>query len=162
MNFFHGVVHVDGGKMVFEEAAVDRGEMAQSSGDEFDAATGEARLTGAGFVIPVPDHAKAGLAGYVGKHVVMGIRPEHFSLSDNGGAQLGVKLNVVEPLGNDMDIYMATAHHSHVVGRVEARAGLAMNTQVTMFVDLRKIHFFEPGETGRNLSLVNEKVHAVA
>jgi hypothetical protein len=71
-------------------------------------------------------------------------------------------LDVVEALGNDMDIYMETALHTHVVGRVEARAGLEVNSQASMYVDLRKIHFFEPGETGRNLSLVSEKVHAVA
>ena len=61
---------------------------------------------------------------------------------------------MVEPLGNDMDVYMSTALHDHVVGRVEAPAGLdRWASEATVYVDLRKVHFFEPGETGMNLSL---------
>ena len=33
-----------------------------------------------------------------------------------------------------------------------------MNTQATVYVDLRKVHFFEPGETGMNLSLARRAV----
>jgi hypothetical protein len=61
-----------------------------------------------------------------------------------------------------MDIYMSTALSPHVVGRVEAQSGLEPNSQVTVHVDLRKVHFFEPGATGMNLSLANETAHAVA
>jgi hypothetical protein len=63
-----------------------------------------------------------------------------------------------------MDIYMATALHDHVVGRVEAQQqGLEVNAQATVYADLRKVHFFEPGVTGMNLSLVQqESAHAVA
>jgi hypothetical protein len=61
---------------------------------------------------------------------------------------------------------MSTPLHDHVVGRVEAQpagsGGLAMNSQVTMYVDLRKVHFFEPGVTGMNLTLQREPAHAVA
>jgi len=106
------------------------------------------------------------LQGMVGKHVVLGIRPEHFHIRpvDGGGGSMALKvqLNVVEPLGNDMDIYLSTTLHPHVVGRVEAQGGLEMNTQVTVNIDLRKVHFFEPGATGMNLSLVNESTHAIA
>ena len=64
---------------------------------------------------------------------------------------------------NDMDIYMSTALSDHIVGRVEATTGLEMNTAATVYVDLRKVHFFEPGATGMNLSLVaTEPAHAVA
>ena len=79
-----------------------------------------------------------------------------------------MKLNVIEPLGNDMDVYMNTPLHDHVVGRVEAQSGVQANSQVTMFVDLRKVHFFEPGVTGMNLSVEtqssppSEPAHALA
>jgi hypothetical protein len=71
-------------------------------------------------------------------------------------------LNVIEPLGNDMDVYMHTRLHDHVVGRVEAQAGLQQDSEQTMYVDLRKIQFFEPGETGMNMSLKSEPAHALA
>jgi multiple sugar transport system ATP-binding protein len=128
---------------------------------------GELTLPGNGFTLPVPGHLRDRLAGAVGKHVVLGIRPEHFHLrpvdgGDGVSAPLRVKLNVVEPLGNDMDIYMKTSLHDHVVGRVEATQSLQMDSDATVHADLRKIHFFEPGETGMNLSLETESAHATA
>jgi multiple sugar transport system ATP-binding protein len=133
-------------------------------------------LPGGGFTLPVPDHLRDRLAGAVGKHVVLGIRPEHFHLKPvegngdgEGRGAIAVHLNVVEPLGNDMDVYMNTKLHDHVVGRVEAAPGLTMDTSATVYVDTRKVHFFEPGETGMNLSLdrgaapaANESAHALA
>jgi hypothetical protein len=40
-----------------------------------------------------------------------------------------------------------------VVGRIEAEAGLVMGSAATVYADVRKAHFFEPGVTGLNLSL---------
>jgi ABC-type sugar transport system ATPase subunit len=83
-------------------------------------------------------------------------------VEDSGSAGIEMKLNVIEPLGNDMDVYMDTTLHDHVVARLEAQSGLQVGSQVRLYVDLRKIHFFEPGETGMNLSLLNEPAHAIA
>ena len=73
-----------------------------------------------------------------------------------------IKTLCLEPLGNDMDVYMSTALQDHVVGRMEAEQGLGMGTAATVFADVRKAHFFEPGVTGMNLSLKNERAVAVA
>src|SRR5205814_3638023 len=109
---------------------------------------------------------QARLTGYVGKHIVLGIRPEHFGLRPDdvpqGKASLEVTLNVVEPLGSDMDVYMSTALHDHVVGRVPARQGLEVGKRTTVLVDADKVHFFEPGASGMNLSLQSEPAHAAA
>jgi hypothetical protein len=64
-------------------------------------------------------------------------------------------------------LYMNTTLHEHVVGRVEATAGLQMDMQTTVYVDARRLHFFEPGETGMNLTLAGEaspveSAHAMA
>jgi hypothetical protein len=71
-------------------------------------------------------------------------------------------LSVIEPLGKDMDVYMNTALNESVVARVEASAGLQRDTQATLFVDLRKVHVFEPGDAGMNLSKTPEHAHALA
>jgi multiple sugar transport system ATP-binding protein len=71
-------------------------------------------------------------------------------------------VNVVEPLGSDMDVYMDTGKHNHVVARVEARSDLRAGSVVRLYVDLKRVHFFEPGETGMNLSLSKEPAHAIA
>ncbi len=77
-----------------------------------------------------------------------------------------VRLNVIEPLGSDMDVYMNTALHDHVVGRLEAQSGLQAGSEATIYVDARRVHLFEPGDTGMNLTLetaspTNEPAHAL-
>ena len=148
MNFFDGAVIMVDGKLAFEE-----GKPASEGG----------------FRIPVPEHLNDRLAGQVGQPVVLGIRPEHLNTrpDDGSSAPISLEVNVIEPLGHEMDVYMSSKLNDHVVARVEAAAtegvaGFRTDAQVKLFVNLRKVHFFEPGETGMNLSQTSETAHAVA
>src|SRR4051812_10031042 len=82
---------------------------------------GDVTLPGSGFKLPIPRHLRELLASRVDKHVVLGIRPEHFHCkpveTGEGGSSpvVALKLNVVEPLGNDMDMYLSTRLNDHVV-----------------------------------------------
>jgi multiple sugar transport system ATP-binding protein len=157
MNFFNGAVRNANGRMTFEEG---------KSG------SGGLTFPDNGFTLPLdslPQAIRDRLASRVGVHLVLGIRPEHLHLESVDGSSVAIKvrLNVIEPLGNDMDVYMSTSGHEHVVGRLEARMGMQTGVETTVYVDLRKAHFFEPGDTGMNLSLettspVNEPAHALA
>ena len=159
MNFFDGTLRqVDGG-LVFEEGR-----------------PGELTPTGNGFTLTLCHLGRtvvARLKEKVGCPVVLGVRPEHFHLEPVRGSEgevsspIPVKVTVIEPLGSDMDVYMQTNLHEQVVGRVEARRDLKVDTMATFHVDLRKIHLFEPGEPGMNLSLeklspATEPDHAMA
>jgi multiple sugar transport system ATP-binding protein len=160
MNFFGGVVMMVGGDMLFQEGVLEPGP--------------DMALPGNGFRLPLPARLAGRLAGWVGRQVVLGVRPEHLLVrpleSPADSAKVELKVNVVEPLGNDMDVYMSTNLNDHVVARVEAdpaqggapAGGLRTDARATFYVDLRKVHVFEPGETGMNLSLTNEPDHAVA
>jgi multiple sugar transport system ATP-binding protein len=157
MNFFNGAVRSAGGKLTFEEGKL---------------ASGGLTFPDNGFTLgldSLPQTVRDRLGSRVGVHLVLGIRPEHLHLEAGEGfsTSIKVRMNVIEPLGNDMDVYMSTSGHEHVVGRLEARMGMHAGTDATVYVDLRKAHFFEPGETGMNLSLettspVNEPAHALA
>jgi multiple sugar transport system ATP-binding protein len=148
MNFFDGAVMMQDGSLLFEE--------------------GNPSNEG-GIRLPVPARVKDRLAGQVGWPVVLGIRPEHLDVRprDDCSAPISLRVNVVEPLGHEMDIYMSSKFNDHVVARVEAAAtegvaGFRTDAQVKLFVNLRKVHFFEPGETGMNLSQTRESAHAPA
>src|SRR5689334_19328205 len=167
MNFFDGAIKLDNGQMIFEEGKLENARVAgrgavkaadKKADDEPLVLVGELTLPGSGFRIPVPSHLKDRLAGQVGKHVVLGVRPEHIHLAEHGpeSAPVQMKMRVTEPLGKEMDVFMSTKLHDHVVGRVEAQGGLQMDSVATVHVDLRKVHFFEPGETGMNLSVSHE------
>lgn len=148
MNFFNGMIRQNGGGMAFVEG---------------DARSGELTMPDGGFTMTLPPMLVGRLEGWFGKHVVLGIRPEHLHVRPTeSAAAIDVKLNVVEPLGNDMDVYANTSLHDQVVARVEAQAGLQVDAQLTLYADLRKIHVFAPGETGLNLSQTSEPAHANA
>jgi multiple sugar transport system ATP-binding protein len=141
MNFFEGVLNRTEGGLIFEE----------SEGAN-------------GISVPVPAHLRETVADHAQKRVVLGIRPEHFYLHPVAGGescQITVKLNVIEPLGNDMDVYAQTEAGHFLVARVEARSGLAPESVVTLYGDSRRMHCFEPGETGVNLGLNSELAPAV-
>jgi multiple sugar transport system ATP-binding protein len=151
MNFFDGAITRVDGQLIFEEGLSPPG-----SG---------LTLPGNGFRLMVPPHLRERLESRVGTHLIMGIRPEHFHVrprdeSPNGWAAMQLRLNVIEPLGNDMDVYMSSNLHQNVVGRIEAQGGLEIDTQATMYVDLRRVHFFEPGIAGTNLT-AGEQHHAL-
>jgi len=178
MNFFDGQIREIGGQMAFEEGKLldiksgDRagggaGSNGNGNGHGPHVKVGELTMPGGGFTLSLPPHLHEAMRKSLNRHIVLGIRPEHFHLRPIDGnadmsASVKMHLNVIEPLGNDMDVYMHTRLHDHVVGRVEAQAGLQRDLEQTLFVDLRKIHFFEPGETGMNLSLKSEPAHALA
>jgi ABC-type sugar transport system ATPase subunit len=170
MNFFDGVLKSVDGRVVFEEGAVSAG--AKTASVPRLNGGGELTLPGNGFTLEIPAHVTARLAGggagtgAGARHVVLGVRPEHFSLRPAADPQassaLTMKVNVVEPLGNNMDVYLSTALSDPVVARVEAQGGVRAETQATLYVDLRKVHFFEPGEAGMNLMQTSEPIHAPA
>jgi len=88
---------------------------------------------------------------------VLGVRPETIAerppADANGhAAPIRVQVSVVEPLGDRMDVTLATPTRQALVGRLEARPGLAEGQEVTLYVDLRRAHLFEPGEGGRSVT----------
>ena len=160
MNFFDGVVMMEGAERVFVEGS--------------GASAGQETVPGERLRVPIsPDGDSSGgastrLNGYVSRPVVMGIRPEHLYVRPPEGVAevpLRVVVNVVEPLGSDMDVYMSSKLNDHVVARLEAGsvgAGFQAEARATVFVDPRKVHLFEPGEAGMNLSRTSESAHAIA
>jgi multiple sugar transport system ATP-binding protein len=130
MNFFNGKVVEEGGRLCFDE--------------------GSGKL-------PIADWAKNELAAYVGRDVVMGVRPEsmadksHARFKTDGGA-IGMRVTLVQPLGDKMDVYLATESHKHSVAHVDAFAGVQAGDVLDMYFDMGRVHFFEPGEVGKKIA----------
>jgi len=123
--------------------------VARDGGIYFDEGSASLRMT--------PDKA-ACLSAWVGKEVWLGLRPEAMALHDLGrfGGKdnvLPVQVQVVEPLGEKMDLFTATPTHPHIVARVDSQRDLAMGQGVTLHLDMKKVHVFEPAKGGKNLTL---------
>ncbi|MEL7239845.1 MAG: sn-glycerol-3-phosphate ABC transporter ATP-binding protein UgpC, partial [Planctomycetota bacterium] len=109
MNFFHGEMTDEGGQLVFKEGKlhVEREVGGNDPKDGPVLKEGKLQPAADGFKVVLPDDLASRVRGHVGKHVVLGVRPEHFEISEGGASDsaLAVNCNVVEPLGNDMDVY---------------------------------------------------------
>jgi hypothetical protein len=51
-----------------------------------------------------------------------------------------------------MDVYFASEHHPQSVAQMPAHTGLRPGQPVTLFFDLQRVHFFEPGELGKSIA----------
>jgi ABC-type sugar transport system ATPase subunit len=105
----------------------------------------------------LPDSWKERLSAYKSKEMVLGIRPENMVMKNQSNSQenaLKVHVDVMEPLGDKMDIYMQTPKHPHIVARVDAQCcAIKEGCDMTMYIDMKRVHVFEPGENGRNVTL---------
>ncbi len=122
---------------------------AESGGVFFDEGTLKIRLS--------DEHAPR-LAARAGENVILGLRPQAMALTAQGRFAgqdnvLSAQITVVEPLGEKIDLYLATTKHPHLVARVDAQRGLEAGQNVSLHLDVQKLHVFEPGDDGLNLSL---------
>ncbi len=136
--------------MNFLEGALERGD----GGIDFVEAGNSGR---AARVRLCPDHA-AMVESRVGERVVLGVRPGAMRFVERGAPLIGdtieVEVVVIEPLGDDMDVRMKTAHHDQLIARVPIRGGLTPGESARVRIDTARAHFFEPGDFGANLTRV--------
>ena len=117
---------------------------------------GKAQMTFGGDKIIFTNVLSKKLAAYKDKEMVLGIRPEHLSVepiasqSDN---VLIATVNVVEPLGDRMDVYLTSTTGQKFIANIDPHIQLNPDDQVKIYIDVNRTHVFEPGDTGKNLSL---------
>lgn len=107
-------------------------------------------------IVPLPDPLPPGLAPWAGREVTLGVRPQAFHASCNGDggiAPFAVSVGVMEPLGEQMDVSCATSLHPQVIARLPSDVPLRPGERAVLGLDTRRIHIFEPGDFGRNLTL---------
>ena len=117
---------------------------------------GKVTFQGAGLSLVVDGDKGVAAAGWNGKEVVLGIRPDGlFYRSDDHepGVRpaVQVKVQVVEPLGSTTDLYCATTTGDRLIARVKSEP-IAEDATITLFVDQDQLHLFEPGQYGGSIT----------
>jgi multiple sugar transport system ATP-binding protein len=127
--------------------------------------------------LALPPAVAACLAGYQGRKIIVGVRPEHLNVagptSGSGGPVAGTGLLVgdvhaVEALGSEQQVYFSVdatpagnpaaegllagqgilaGGAPNGVARIDPRAAVRAGTRVTFAVDAAHLHFFDP-DTG--------------
>ena len=118
-------------------------------------------FTAAGVKIRLLPEQAARLGEWIGKDVVLGLRPEAMNLEPSGrfagtDNSIAAALGVVEPLGEKMDLFATVGDNKQIVARVDSQENLEPGQSVTLHIDPRKVHVFDPGAGGRNLGMAEK------
>jgi multiple sugar transport system ATP-binding protein len=85
------------------------------------------------------------LKNYNGKKITLGIRPEDISMQDpegNNSHSIKVKLEVVEPMGNEIFIYFIVSGEQ-LIARLPSTADIKKNEELDIYMNINRIHFFD-------------------
>lgn len=100
------------------------------------------------------------LAGQAATDVVLGVRPEAISPVSEGrfaGTEniIYATISVIEPLGDKVDVYLTMADQRPLICRTDSHhlTGLALQTDIPLYVNMSKVHLFAADGLGRNLTL---------
>lgn len=131
MNFFEGALLAEDGRLWFDEG------------------TGRVAL---------PRWAAQSLEARVGSRVTLGVRPQAMldAPADADGAKdcsLEMKVDVIEFLGDKLELHVSTARHPHLIAHLDPRGRRIEPREVRrMYFDPDRLHFFEPDATGTALA----------
>jgi multiple sugar transport system ATP-binding protein len=99
------------------------------------------------FRIHVPEDRIAAFTDYIGKKILLGIRPENihglpYVPPDINSAPLTAKVEVVELLGHELHMFMSSGQNSFV-SIVDTRLAPAIGDDLDLVVDVDRLHLFD-------------------
>ena len=82
---------------------------------------------------------------YAGKDLLLGVRPEDLIYSETASAEndMPAKIEVVEPLGAEIHVFVSTAAHPSIVANCPPRYEFVVGETAHFTVDLGKLQFFD-------------------
>lgn len=106
------------------------------------------RENGSSLKLRLPTRVEKKLRPYARKEVFFGIRPEHIydarrSDAATTKARGKAKLEVVEPMGNELFLYITTESGNQYTARIDAAKEPAPRTTMDFVFDTSKAHFFD-------------------
>jgi len=95
--------------------------------------------------LALPQANNRALAGWLGRNVVMGVRPEHLSLG-SGISQccFDAGVEVVEQLGSEIILETRVGDARVTVARVDPQVSFRVGESVRLSVQPERLHFFDP------------------
>jgi multiple sugar transport system ATP-binding protein len=110
-----------------------------------------ATMDGAGVIfgrtrVELPDEARTarpGLAAYIGRELVVGIRPEDFRADGDGTVEL--RANRIESLGSELMAYLDGGDDgAEITARLERGSHIAEGDTARLTVNRERLYFFDP------------------
>ncbi|MGE7183399.1 ABC transporter ATP-binding protein [Peribacillus sp. NPDC006672] len=100
--------------------------------------------------------------GYIGKDIILGIRPEDFhnegtSFTESSNTKLTTQIDVAELMGAEIMLY-STLDGQDFVARVDAKNIIQAGEKIELALDMNKAHFFDKGTEHRILVEEDEQM----
>lgn len=97
------------------------------------------------FKVALSGKAADVLRPYVGKDTFFGIRPEDLVYQESPAAENNIKakIEVVEPLGAEIHVYVSTTNHPSITARAAPRYEFHVGDSANFVPDMQKMHFFD-------------------
>jgi len=113
-----------------------------------------------GIELALPDRLQQTMQEFAGSAITLGIRPECIQkrtpeTDAPAGSTFEADVNVVEPLGDEMIVYISTGKNN-LICKVGSHSNIEVGQQLQFVVDLAKVHLFDRNG-GRNVSLNGSK-----
>jgi multiple sugar transport system ATP-binding protein len=106
--------------------------------------------------ITLPQRLNKIMADYCSREMVLGVRPENLSLHqlpNQHDNTISATVDVIEPLGTTTQVHLSTRTCTKFVACFNSTITLRAADTLRIYIDLQKVHIFEPGETGKNVTL---------
>ena len=99
------------------------------------------------FKIKTSKSSYTGIKEYIGKKVIFGVRPEDlydkkYVSTDIPGTAIKAKVEVIEPLGAEIFIYLVIGKHS-LVGKMDSCTQVKVEENMEVVIDMEKTHIFD-------------------
>jgi multiple sugar transport system ATP-binding protein len=106
------------------------------------------------FTVKVHEDHVSSLESYVGRDIILGIRPEDiydkvYASNASPDNTITATVEVVEPMGAEAYLYLTTGK-SPFIARVDSYEQLEVNQDIDLVFDMSKSHFFDR-ETGQTI-----------
>ena len=98
------------------------------------------------WILPLPE--LKGLSEYVGRNVILGIRPEALTAATDGQAGYDCKVDIVEPTGPDTQVFI-TLNNRNTICRVVPRLAKGPGEVMKIAVEMGKVVLFDPDTEAR-------------
>ncbi len=96
-----------------------------------------------GFSFPIANDRIKALEAWVGKKVVLGVRPEDIRPAvETDTASFKANVQIIEPMGNELIVYLEQGRHN-LVARFSPDTLVALHDKMPIVFDAEKRHFFD-------------------
>ncbi len=101
------------------------------------------------FSLSIPDKWEALVKPYVGRSLILGIRPEDFEMSSPDKKSINVKVDLIESLGNDtyISVTLVEDQNCYLQVRINGDGIFKLGESLWLSINSEKIHLFDPDST---------------